>query len=266
MFQIKNLNITINNNPILRNVNLDLQKGDIVAILGPNGQGKSSLLKAIMSHYSVELTSGDIIFNNENITTLNTYEKARKGIFLALQTPTEISGLSQINLYKSIIKNNNLNKEIKMLELFKIINSSLKTVHLSEDVLERSINENFSGGEKKKNEIMQMMLMNPEIIMLDEIDSGLDVDTTLNVIEILKNIDLKQKILMFVTHNEKLIQSLKPNKVILIANNEIVKQSDISLANEIIKNGYKNILKELNIKLHKPKKQLLKSCGGKQVA
>lgn len=263
MLKLEKLFININNTDILFDINISINNGDIVAILGPNGHGKSTLLKSIMGHYTTQIKSGKILFNNLLLNEMLVNERADNGIFLANQNPIEIPGISNLDFYKSII--NTRNKKINIGELFKLINKNLERVGLKEEVLKRSINDGFSGGEKKKNEIMQMLLLEPKLIMLDEIDSGLDIDSINNITKIIKEEFNEEKILMYITHNDNFILNLKPNKVILIANGKIIKIGDYELAKEIYKVGYDKYLKNNNIIISNKEKVLLNSCKVKKI-
>ncbi|MGL4950673.1 MAG: AAA family ATPase, partial [Mycoplasma sp.] len=167
------------------------------------------------------------------------------GIFLANQNPVEIPGITMLDFFKSIYEE--VNQKTNLLEFYKIINGILKTVNLNEDFLSRSINEKFSGGEKKKSEMAQMLLLKPDFIMLDEIDSGLDFDATKTIIDILLEEKKQKKTIVFVSHHDNLIKQLLPNKVILLANKKIVQTGDMNLANDILSMGYKKYLSKLGI-------------------
>ncbi len=242
MLKIDQLSVKVdNNNEILKKIDITIDKGDIVVILGPNGHGKSTLLKSIMNHYSFEKIHGNIFYNNLNITNKNTSEIAQLGFFLSSQSPIEINGITNIDFYISMLKENS-DKKVSVFESYKKINTYLKKVNFDESILKRYINQGFSGGEKKKNEIMQMLLLNPEIILLDEIDSGLDVDTYEIIIDILLKEKAKGKTIIFITHNNKMIERLKPNKLFLICNGKVIRTGDYETAHETLKSGFNKYL------------------------
>lgn len=232
---IKDLSINIHKKNILQNINLSFKTGDLIAIIGPNGAGKSTLLKALMHHYLITVTKGEIKFNGENIKNLPTFKIAKKGFFYADQSPIELEGVPMLEFLKDIIKVNNPNSNFA--NDFQKINAAFNTLSLDKSLLDHYVNVGFSGGQKKKNEIVQSLLLNSKVILLDEIDAGLDIDA-LKIIE--KHIQKTRKdyITIMVSHDLDIFKRLKPNKVVLIANKKIVKTGDISLVNEIIKNGY----------------------------
>ncbi|MGL4616971.1 MAG: Fe-S cluster assembly ATPase SufC [Mycoplasmoidaceae bacterium] len=235
--EINNLSISINEKIILKDVNLNINKGDIIAIVGPNGNGKSTLLKSIMNHYSVNKERGDILIDGESTTEMEPNEIVKKGLFFAPQNSEEIPGVLMIDFLKSIV-NANREKPIKISELFSNVENILKDLNLDRSILKRFVNHGFSGGEKKKSEILQMKLLNPECILLDEIDSGLDVDSIKLVIRELKKIANNDKTLVIVSHQQKIFDIIKPNKVIVIIDGKIIKEGDYSLLQKINSEGY----------------------------
>lgn len=260
---LKNLSIFIDEKLIVEDVNLSLNKGDVVAILGPNGHGKSTILKSIINHYSIN-KKGQIFFNQNNITNKSPDEISRLGIFYSLQYPLEIPGITQLDLYKSIL-NVKAKEPLKISEIYLTISKNLKMLNFNNDILNRAINEGFSGGEKKKNEIMQMLLQDPELILLDEIDSGLDIDTFDNIAKIIVEQKKKGKTIIFISHNQKMVDILKPNKVIVMANGKIIEEGNIQLAKQIFKSGFKKYFNDKNIQLKKESNkkvnETLKGCG-----
>lgn len=254
VLEIVNLYISIGEKSILKNLNFVVNEGDCVCILGSNGEGKSTILKAIMNHYLIEINKGEIIFENTNITNLSSEERSHLGIFLIYQNPIEIEGINQLDLYKSILNENN--KKTNIANLYKTVKKNLEKINLNEDILEREVNVNFSGGEKKKNEIMQMLLLDPKLILVDEIDSGLDVDSMKTICGILKQ-ELKiGKTIIFITHNKQMIEELKPNKVLLLFDKKIVKEGDYNFGLNVINDGFKKTLQSLNINVKKNKEKI----------
>ena len=256
--RIQNLNVIKNAEKILDNLNLSFEDGDVICIMGKNGEGKSTLLKSIMGFKNTYDITGSINFNGLDISNKSIDERSSMGIFLSFQDPVEISGIKMIDYYRSIFnKKYNTNNILKM---YKIFEDTLKVVELNHDFLSRSINDGFSGGEKKKNEIVQMLLLNPDVIMLDEIDSGLDFDTTNLIINIVKNRINQKKTVIFISHNLSTIKKLNPNKVVLLADKKIVDVSDIKLAIKIFEKGYKKVLSEYGI--HEKAKVINECIGG----
>lgn len=240
---IKNLSISINGKIILDDINFELKKGDIVGLIGPNGNGKSTLVKSIMKHFSTKIESGEILIDNECVNDLAPDEIARKGIFLAPQISEEIEGILMIDFLKSALSSLH-KKKLSLIELYKTINPVLKELEIDPNFLHRFVNFGFSGGEKKKSEILQMKLFNPKVVFLDEIDSGLDVDSLKIIVREIKKWLTPDKILVIVSHNEKLFKEIKPNKVCLILDGKIVEVGDYSLVEKVNKEGYKWIKKK----------------------
>lgn len=243
-----NLGVEINHKPILKNINLEINDGDVVAIMGPNGHGKSTLLKSIMKHYDTTISQGEIKLDEEIINDLTTDEIARRGIYFAMQYPVEIPGLGMLELLRNEASKGE--NKVSVIELYKIVSKKLKDLNMNPDLLNRNINENFSGGERKKNEILQMQVINPKYIMLDEIDSGLDIDAIDTINQVLSQEKADNKTIIYISHDNKLHSILKPNKVVLIINGEIVEIGDYTLAQEINKIGYQNYAKSKGYKIN----------------
>lgn len=269
--EINNLHINIGSKKILNKVNATINSGDVVAIMGPNGHGKSTLLKAIMGHYSIQINRGLIKFKNKVLNKLETDERARLGLYLASQAPEEIPGVSNLDFLKSAI-NARRKTSIALPELFNKVQSALKSLKMSPELLKRSVNEGFSGGEKKKNEILQLKIINPEFAMLDEIDSGLDVDALKVITKELKNwiSEDKTRTLIIVSHYERLFKLIQPNKVFVIVNGLIITQGDYKLANRIDREGYDWIRKQFKIEFKENEKNendfILEDSIGKMYA
>lgn len=237
---IKNLTVKVQDKEVLKDLSLDINDGEIHVIMGPNGAGKSILSKVIMAHKDYKVISGDILLNNQSILNKSTDEIAREGVFLAFQNPISIEGVTNSEFLRSAMMANS-NKHIGIYDFIKEINKELDNLSMNKDMMHRSINENFSGGERKKNEILQLKMLKPKFIILDELDSGLDVDSLLivckNINEYLK--DNPSTSMLIITHHPKILEYLSPKYVHILENKTITKTGDLSLAFEIEKKGYK---------------------------
>ena len=241
ILEVKDLTVAINDNQILNNLNLTIRPGEIHAIMGPNGSGKSTFSKVLVGHPSYTIKHGDIFFNNSHINNLDPETRSHLGIFLAFQYPIEIPGVSNEDFlrlaYNSKQKYLNQN-ELTPIEFLAIVNEKLKLVKMSSIFLSRNVNEGFSGGEKKRNEILQMLLLDPTLAILDETDSGLDIDA-LKIISNGVNLFMtKNKGLILITHYQRLLNYIKPNFVHVMQHGKIIKTGSSELANELEKKGY----------------------------
>ena len=237
LLEIKDLYVNAENKEILKGINLTLNKGEVHVIMGPNGSGKTTTANTILNNPSYTKTKGNITFEGEDITNLKTDEIAKKGIFMSFQLPEEIPGVSVTNFLK-YAKNKTTNKPLKIFEFKKELEKYMKELNIDPSYMERSLNVGFSGGEKKKNEILQMLVLNPKLAILDETDSGLDVDAIKTVskgIEMFKN---KQNAVLIITHNTKILHSLKVDYVHILVNGKVVKTGNAELATYIEQNGY----------------------------
>ncbi len=246
--RIIELCVNIDNTVILKNISLDLATGDVVALIGPNGAGKSTLLKSLMNHYVTKVTSGDIKYNDQSIVNLPTFEIARKGLFYIDQTPPELEGVPTLEFLKNIIKVRKPN--VSFYENFKQINSLFDDLSLDKSLLSHGVNVGCSGGQKKKNEIIQSQLLESSVLLLDEIDAGLDVDATKKIEQYI-NKSRNQHITIMISHDLDLFNAIKPNKVVLIAKNTIQKVGGMEIIDEIKQNGYKNY-EQPRVKAHDP--------------
>ena len=241
MLSIKNINVSLKNEDkkIIKDLSLEINDGETHAIMGPNGTGKSTLAKVIMGHYLFTLTSGEIFFNGTKLNDLTTDERAKLGIFLAMQDPTVIDGVTNSEFLKTS------SEEItgKHIDYFKFItkvNNSLKDLEFSKDMIHRHVNAGFSGGEKKKNEVLQIKILKPKLIILDELDSGLDVDSLKIVCENINKYKSENPntSILIITHYPRILEMIKPDYVHVMKNGTIVKTGDISLATLTEKVGY----------------------------
>ena len=234
---IKKLEVKIESNVILKNISLNLESGDVVALIGPNGAGKSTLLKSLVNHYSTKITSGDALFDKTTIKNMETDKIARLGIFYVDQNPPQLDGVPMLEFLKNVIKINNPN--ISFYENYKKINDLFESVSLDKSLLSHSVNVGFSGGQKKKNEIIQSQLLNSKVLLLDELDAGLDIDAIKLVEKYVKD-GKDSKITIMISHDLNIFKDIKPNKVVLLADKTIQKIGGLEIIDEIIKNGYKN--------------------------
>ena len=231
------------NKKILNGLNLEINEGEIHVIMGPNGSGKSTLANTCFNSPKYIVTKGNIIFNGEDITNKSTDYIAKKGLFMSFQNPEEIPGITLANYLKTT-KKCITGENPKINILYKEVNDKLKDLNMSNEYLNREFNVGFSGGEKKKNEILQMLLLNPKLVILDETDSGLDVDAIKTVskgINLFKN---DKNAVLIITHSTKILENLKVDKVHILVNGKIVDTKDSNLAYEIEKKGYSKYINE----------------------
>ena len=259
--KITDLYVSVDNKEILKGINLVINSNEIHAIMGPNGNGKSTLLNTIMGHPNYKVTKGSITFNGEDVLKMPVDERSRKGIFLALQYPKEINGVTNSDFLRSSI-NARSNEKINLFKFIKEIEKNIKKLKMKDDLAHRFVNDGFSGGEKKRNEVLQMMMLKPKIALLDEIDSGLDVDAIKLVSDAI--IDLKNETelgLMVVSHYERFFTALKPTHAHVIVDGKIVVEGDSELVLKIDQEGYDWIYDELKIQPMKENKPLVFSLG-----
>lgn len=237
LLQINNLYANVGDKQILKGLNLNINKGEIHVIMGPNGAGKSTLANCIFNNPEYKKMNGEIVFEGENISDLSTDKIAQKGVFMSFQSPVEIPGISCTNFLKTA-KNKIVNKPVKIFEFKNTIQKYVEELNMNPKLVDRNLNVGFSGGEKKKNEILQMLVLTPKLSILDETDSGLDVDAVRTVskgIEMYKN---SENAVLIITHNMKILENLKVDFVHILIDGKIVKTGDANLAKEIEENGY----------------------------
>ena len=242
LLEINDLYVNAGEKEILKGINLKINKGEIHVIMGPNGSGKTTTANAILNNPAYQKENGSIIFEGEDITNLKTDEIARKGIFMSFQLPEEIPGISTMNFLK-YAKNKVTEKPVKIFEFKDTVKKYSEELSMNPKLIERNLNVGFSGGEKKKNEILQMLVLNPKLAILDETDSGLDVDAIKTVskgVEMFKN---DENAVLIITHNTKILHNLTPDFVHILVDGKIVKTGNADLAKEIEENGYRNYKK-----------------------
>ena len=246
MLNIKDLHVSIEGKKILNGLNLSINKGEVHALMGPNGSGKSTLSYFLSGKDGYEIEKGSIDYNGKNLLDLEVDERANEGLFLAFQYPMEIPGVQTSFFLKTAINSKRKHQglpEIDALEFAKLIKVQAQKLDISPDMLRRDLNVNYSGGEKKKQEILQMSLLNPIMSILDETDSGLDIDALRIVSEGVNKLRNKDNSFLVITHYQRLLNYIKPDYVHIIADGRIVKSGDFSLALELEEKGYEEISK-----------------------
>lgn len=268
--KIENLHVEVEGKEILKGVNLEINEGEILALLGPNGHGKSTLLAAIMGNPRYKVTKGSVIFDGKDVLSMSVDERSKVGLFLAFQNPSEIPGVVSADFFKGAM-NAHRDSKIKLFEFYRSLEEACKEVNLPFDMVNRNLNDGFSGGEKKRNEILQMILLNPNIAMLDEIDSGLDVDAVNTVSQcIVKQNREKNTGFLVISHYARLFDLIHPSKAAIMVNGKIVTVGDSSLITRIDKEGYEWIEKEFNVSIKKEEDQPMNKvsigvCATKEV-
>ena len=245
--KIENLYASIDETQILKGLNLEIKKGEIHAIMGTNGSGKSTLSKVLTGHPAYTVNNGNILFENQNINKLSPEERSQLGIFLAFQYPVEIPGVSNEEFLRIAynLKQKSLGKkELDPIEFFEILQTKLKDATLNITFLNRNVNEGFSGGEKKRNEILQMTVLDPSLAILDETDSGLDIDALRNLSQGINNFMTPDKSLILITHYQRLLDYIKPDFIHIMHEGKIIKTGDASLALILEEKGYEWLLKK----------------------
>lgn len=241
MLSIKNLQANIEDKAILRGLNLEIKPGEIHAIMGPNGSGKSTLANVLAGREEYEVTGGSVTFKGEDLLDMDVDERAQKGVFLAFQYPVEIPGVSTATFLKSAvnaIREARGQEELKAIEMLKLLREKTKMVGMDEKFLQRSLNEGFSGGEKKRNEMLQMALLEPTLAILDETDSGLDIDALKIVSDVVNQMRDANRSFLIVTHYQRLLNYIEPDFVHVLYQGRIVQSGDKSLALKLEDEGY----------------------------
>ena len=249
MLKISNLHASVDDKAILRGINLEVKAGEVHAIMGPNGSGKSTLASVIAGKEEYEMTEGEILFENENINELSPEERAHKGVFLSFQYPVEIPGVSVTNFIRTAINETRKAQGVPAMpanEMLKMIREKSEMLEIDRKFLSRSLNEGFSGGEKKRNEIFQLAMLEPKLAILDETDSGLDIDALRIVANGINKIRSKDNAVIVITHYQRLLDHIVPDFVHVLHEGRIVKSGGKELAHELEEKGYDWIKEELN--------------------
>jgi Fe-S cluster assembly ATP-binding protein len=244
LLKIEDLKVSINEKEILKGINLEIKEGEVHALMGTNGAGKSTLVKTLSAHYDCVVTEGKITYKKKNLLDLDVTQRANEGIFMSFQSPVEVAGVNNSYFLKTAINAKRVYAglpEIDAMEFLKLIKEETSKFNIDRKLLQRDLNDGFSGGEKKRNELIQLLMLQPDLIMLDEIDSGLDVDAIKTVANVINSmLDGKRSVLM-ITHYDRLLELIKPDFVHILNDGKIVKTGDYSLALELDEKGYEAI-------------------------
>ncbi|MGF1616154.1 MAG: Fe-S cluster assembly ATPase SufC [Gammaproteobacteria bacterium] len=247
MLSIKNLHVRVEGKPILQGIDLQIMAGEVHAIMGPNGSGKSTLAHVLAGREGYEVTQGEVTYGGQDLLALAPEERAREGVFLAFQYPVEIPGVNNTYFLKAAVnalRRHRGEPELDAMDFMQLMKTKIKLVAMDEGLLKRAVNEGFSGGEKKRNEILQMALLEPRLAILDETDSGLDIDALKIVAEGVNHLRSPQRAILVVTHYQRLLNYIVPDRVHVLAQGRIVKSGDRSLAQQLEESGYGWIEKE----------------------
>lgn len=243
MLEIKDLHVEIEGKEVIKGLNFSLEKGKVNVLMGPNGSGKSTLANVLMGNPKYKVTSGKIFFKGKDITEMSPDERAKMGMFLSFQYPTEVEGAQVSNFLRQAY--NSLHEEqLKFLDFKKLIDEKANMLHMDKELITRYLNQGFSGGEKKKSEILQMLVLQPSFVILDETDSGTDADALRIIAEgidaFFQN-NAQEKCVLLITHYNRILRYLKPHKVFVMIDGKIVKEGEEALAHEIDEHGYREL-------------------------
>jgi Fe-S cluster assembly ATP-binding protein len=247
MIKIENLHVEVDGNQILKGINLEVKAGETHAIMGPNGSGKSTLAQVLAGHEDYEVTQGKVEYLNKNLLEMDVDERACEGVFLAFQYPVELPGVNNTYFLKSALNAQRKyrgEKEIDAMEFMDLIGDKIKLLNLKDSLLKRPVNEGFSGGEKKRNEIFQMAILKPKLALLDETDSGLDIDALRIVAGGVNTMRNKENAIIIVTHYQRLLNYIVPDFVHVLVDGRIISSGDKNLALELEEKGYDKIIEE----------------------
>ena len=241
MLSVTNLDVAVNGGMILNELNLEVQAGEVHAIMGPNGSGKSTFANVLAGHPGYEVTAGSVIYEGQDLLQMDPEERARQGVFLAFQYPVEIPGVSNVYMLKAAvnqIRKHRGENELDAVKFLKLVREKMKLVEMKEEFLHRSVNEGFSGGEKKRNEIFQMAMLEPKLAILDETDSGLDIDALKVVAQGVNELRDASRSIVLVTHYQRLLDYIVPDYVHVLAGGRVLKSGGKELALELEEHGY----------------------------
>ncbi len=241
MLSVTNLDVAVNGDMILNELNLQVQAGEVHAIMGPNGSGKSTFANVLAGHPGYEVTAGSVIYEGQDLLQMDPEERARQGVFLAFQYPVEIPGVSNVYMLKAAvnqIRKHRGENELDAVKFLKLVREKMKLVEMKEEFLHRSVNEGFSGGEKKRNEIFQMAMLEPKLAILDETDSGLDIDALKVVAQGVNELRDASRSIVLVTHYQRLLDYIVPDYVHVLAGGRVLKSGGKELALELEEHGY----------------------------
>jgi len=248
MLKIENLHVSVNGKEILKGIDLDIGAGEVHAIMGPNGSGKSTLSNVIAGRDGYEVTQGSMIYNGRDVLTMSPEERAWEGIFLAFQYPVEIPGVNNVSLLKAGLNARRRHQgldELDAIDFMRMVREKARLVELDDTFLGRSVNEGFSGGEKKRNEIFQMAVLEPKLAILDETDSGLDIDALRIVAEGVNKLRSPERSIVLVTHYQRLLNYIEPDVVHVLMDGKVMKSGDKSLALRLEEKGYDWVRREV---------------------
>jgi Fe-S cluster assembly ATP-binding protein len=241
MLEVKNLHARVDSNEILRGINLTVNAGEVHALMGPNGSGKSTLAQVLAGRDAYDVTAGEVLYEGQDLLNMDPEERARAGVFLAFQYPVEIPGVSNTYFLKAALnairKERGL-EELDAMDFLALVKEKLKVLHIDEDLLKRPVNEGFSGGEKKRNEIFQMAVLDPKLAILDETDSGLDIDALRVVADGVNALRSRDRAMLVITHYQRLLNYIVPDTVHVLYEGRIVKSGGKELALELEEKGY----------------------------
>ena len=240
MFEIKSLHVSAFDKEILKGVNLSLKAGEIHAIMGPNGAGKSTLASAIMGNPKFQVTKGKVLLDGKDILVLEVDKRAKEGIFLAMQSPQEVPGVTNSNFIKTAV-NSTREQKVGVVEFIRELDKQVAFLQMRKDLPHRYLNDGFSGGEKKRNEILQMLMLNPKVVILDEIDSGLDIDGLKVVALAILEQQKKGSAILIITHYQRILDYLNPNYVHILKDGKIIKTGNADLIKQIEEFGYDSL-------------------------